>query len=309
MDKSKDSIHLFDTVILILNRTNEDVEKYIEVSLYEGLKVELFVREDSEKKENSDADIDALVKHKLSECVSCAEGLLVITDDDLAACVLDKKGVAVVGYRAPGYEYKGFFTKYVVEELPMVEDDYFNLVYMRARHIPVVIAQTERTVIREMTENDLMAMYELYADPAVAEWTEPLYEYDEELEFTRAYIENMYVFYGYGMWLVFDRKSGELIGRAGLSNREIDGKSCCELGYIIKGDRQRQGLGYEVGSAVTEYAFHELGMSSLWLCTEKDNVASIALAKKLGFSLWGSSVCNTGRGEEKECYIYKKSPI
>lgn len=191
----------------------------------------------------------------------------------------------------------------------MVEDDYFNLVYMRARHIPVVIAQTERTVIREMTENDLMSMYELYADPAVAEWTEPLYEYDEELEFTRAYIENMYVFYGYGMWLVFDRKSGELIGRAGLSNREIDGKPCCELGYIIKGDRQRQGLGYEVGSAVTEYAFHELGMDKLWLCTEKDNVASIALAKKLGFSLCGSSVCDTGRGEEKECYIYKKSDL
>ena len=87
MDKSKDSIHLFDTVILILDRTNEDVEKYIEVSLYEGLKVELFVREDSEKKENSDADIEALVKHKLCECVSRAEGLLVITDDDLAACV------------------------------------------------------------------------------------------------------------------------------------------------------------------------------------------------------------------------------
>lgn len=48
------------SVILILNRTNEDVKKYVEASLDEGLKVELFVREDSEKKENSDADIDAL---------------------------------------------------------------------------------------------------------------------------------------------------------------------------------------------------------------------------------------------------------
>ena len=71
----------------------------------------------------------------------------------------------------------------------------------------------------------------------------------------------------HGDELVFDRKSGELIGRVGLSNREIDGKPCCELGYIIKGDRQRQGLGYEVGSAVTEYAFHELGMSRL--CPER----------------------------------------
>ena len=63
----------------------------------------------------------------------------------------------------------------------MVDDDYFNLVYMRAHHIPVEIARTSRTIIREMTEKDLPDMYELYADPAVARWTEPLYAYEEEL--------------------------------------------------------------------------------------------------------------------------------
>lgn len=31
----------------------------------------------------------------------------------------------------------------------------------------------------------------------------------------------MYGYYGYGMWLVFDKASGELIGRAGLEHREF----------------------------------------------------------------------------------------
>ena len=58
----------------------------------------------------------------------------------------------MAGYRAPGHECESFSAKYVVEELPMVDDDYFNLVYMRAHHIPVEIARTSRTIIREMTE-------------------------------------------------------------------------------------------------------------------------------------------------------------
>lgn len=325
-----DSVHLFDTVVLILHRTNADVEKYIEVSLSEGLRVELCLREVAESvgaggcRENGKSDenvktaVEKMLPKWLCERMSdsdgdsdsdWADGLLVITDDDLTARELEKMGVAVAGYRAPGYEYMGFSTRYVVEELPMVDDEYFNLIYMRARHIPVVIAQTERTMIREMTEADLPAMYELYADPAVAKWCEPLYEYDKELEFTRAYIENMYTFYGYGLWLVFDRENGELIGRAGISNREIDGSECHELGYIIKGTRQRQGLGYEVGSAIMEYATDSLGMDELWLCVEKENAASIALGKKLGFKLWGSNVTDMGCEGEKIYYLYKKSPI
>lgn len=290
MDKSKDSLHLFDTVVLILKQMNEDVEKYIEVSVSEGLKVEV-------------SDASDVIENRVN---SAYAGLLVITDDDEAALQYEKRGVAVVGYRAPGHEYDGFSTKYVVEELPMVDDEYFNLVYMRAHHIPVEIAETSRTIIREMTEEDLSAMYELYADPIVAQWTEPLYEYEEELEFTRAYIDNMYTFYGYGLWLVFDRSTSELIGRAGISRRVIDDKECCELGYIIKGSYQRQGIGYEVSCAIIKYAVDVLGIDELWLCTEEENKASIALADKLGFKLWGSDVCDSGRGEEKGCYLYRK---
>ena len=306
MDKSEDSVHLFDTVALILRRMNSDVEKYIEVSLSEGLRVELYVME----KETSQGDepLSRELCGRIGDGQG-AQGLLVITDDDGVAQELERLGVAVTGYRAPGCEYEGFATRYVVEELPMVDDEYFNLVYMRAHHIPVVIAQTERTIIREMTENDLPAMYELYADPAVARWCELLYEYEKELEFTRAYIDNMYVFYGYGLWLVFDKESGELIGRAGISHREIDGIERCELGYIIKGTRQRQGLGFEVSREIIRYAADSLGMDELWLCTEEDNMASEALAQKLGFHRWGSALCDIGSGEQKECRIYRKSPL
>lgn len=329
MDKSRNNIHVFHTVVLIIKQMNVDVEKYIEASVSEGLKVEVCMEtsksgiECLHESENLSKILNKTNENNVKADVEGARaasedtanpmdsekealGILVITDDDEAAGYLEKLGVAVAGYRAPGHEYESFSAKYVVEELPMVDDEYFNLVYMRAHHIPVEIARTSRTIIREMTEKDLPAMYELYEDPAVAKWTEPLYAYEEELEFTRAYIDNMYTFYGYGLWLVFDRISGELIGRAGISRRVIDDNECCELGYIIKGSRQRQGLGYEVSSEIVKYARDTLGIAELWLCIEKNNTASIALAGKLGFTLYGSSVYDTGNKGAEQCYLYKK---
>lgn len=295
-----DNNYLFNTVVLVFNKLNDDIREYIKTSLSEGLEVKLFVRGDG-----SFGAGDRLPK-EIEKMFSAADtrDVLAITDDAEAAAAMRELGLAVAGYQAEGEALIHFKINYVVSELAMVDDDYFNLIYMRAHGMPLLIARTERTLIREMTVDDLPAMYELYSDEAVARWVEPLYEYDKELEFTRAYIENVYSFYGYGLWLVFDRKTGELIGRAGISMREINGEKCCELGYIIRGDRQRQGIGYEVSTAVMEYAAECLMLDELWLCIETDNQASRGLGIKLGFELYGSSVC-----DGKDCCLYRKKLI
>lgn len=295
-----DNNYLFNIVVLVFNKLNKDIEDYIETSLSEGLEVKLYVR-GREGFGTGDVIPPEVKKNFNNQNTS---GVLAVTDDAGAARELKKLGLAVTGYQAEGEPRTHFSVNYVVSELAMVEDDYFNLIYMRAHNIPLLIACTERTIIREMTVDDLPAMYELYSDEAVAKWVEPLYEYEKELEFTKAYIENVYSFYGYGLWLVFDRKTGELIGRAGISVREIDGEKRCELGYIIRGDRQRQGMGLEVSTAVMEYAADCLMIDELWLCIEKDNTASIGLGKKLGFTLYGSSVC-----DGKDCCLYRKKLI
>ena len=155
------NIHVFHTVVLVLKQMNEDVEKYIEASASEGLRVEVCIEtsgsgmeclhesenlskilnksiENNEKLDAEGIKTASEDTAKPMECKEEALGLLVITDDDEAAGYLEKLGVAVAGYRAPGHECESFSAKYVVEELPMVDDDYFNLVYMRAHHIPEI---------------------------------------------------------------------------------------------------------------------------------------------------------------------------
>ena len=54
------------------------------------------------------------------------------------------------------------------------------------------IGETDRCLIRELSLSDLPALYELYDKPGMTDFVEPLYDYETELEYQKAYIENMY---------------------------------------------------------------------------------------------------------------------
>ena len=74
----------------------------------------------------------------------------------------------------------------------------------------------------------------------------------------------------------------ELIGRAGIEIRNIDGADKNELAYIIRKDYRRKGYGYEVCKAILNYAFTKLSMDEVMIVIEKDNVPSINMADRIG---------------------------
>lgn len=99
----------------------------------------------------------------------------------------------------------------------------------------------------------------------------------------------MYGFYQYGLWLVYEKSTQKLIGRVGIENREIDGILRQELGYVIGKNYQHKGYAYEAAKAVLKYAKEELFLDEMFICVQKDNIPSIALAKKLGFTRYGEA--------------------
>lgn len=145
----------------------------------------------------------------------------------------------------------------------------------------------------------LDALFELYAGKGMTDYMEPLYPYEEEREYQQAYIEQMYRFYGYGMWIVCDRNTGELIGRAGVEHREELGGEL-ELGYAIGVPWQRQGYATEVCSAILTYVKEELMLPSVSCLIEEGNVVSEHLAQKLGFHY-----CETVQIDGKQMRKYK----
>ncbi len=185
--------------------------------------------------------------------------------------------------------------KYVFESFEGIAADYFTMVYNRFYGLPLDVLETKRLKVREMTLDDIDRLYEIYAEPSITEYMEGLYpDRQEEIVFSKSYIRNMYGFYGYGLWIVIEKSSGMIIGRAGLSNREVDGEVFLELGYVIAKESQRQGYATEVSQAILEYAKDELGATQVIALMKSGNTASIRTAKKLGFE----EVCEVTLGDE-----------
>lgn len=184
--------------------------------------------------------------------------------------------------------------KNVVEGFEEVDALFLKRVYEREHHLPWEIARTDRWILREFTMDDMDGLVELYDQPGVAYrivngyqvpgYIEPLLPREEEEEYQRCYIENMYGFHGYGMWIVTEIRSPRIIGRAGLENREYEDGVELEMGYVIDPGWQRRGIAYEVCSVIMEYARESTDFPRLNALTEADNVASIALLEKLGFT-------------------------
>lgn len=189
---------------------------------------------------------------------------------------------------------------YVVMDENAIDEALAERVYKRHTGEPWTIAETKRCIIRELTMDDIDALFELYSKPGITDFVEPLYDYDKECEYERAYIEHMYGYYEYGMWLVFSKDTGELIGRAGLENRdycdeqETQGASGAyhsemELGYIIAPEYQRQGYATEVCQAILEYAWENLCPDRINCLIDENNYSSRSLVEKLGFQLIGKT--------------------
>lgn len=198
----------------------------------------------------------------------------------------DSLGIASVGEPQCG-------TRYAVESLAELDIEYLERVRRRYNHIPWDIGETDRCLIRELSLSDLPALYELYDKPGMTDFVEPLYDYETELEYQKAYIENMYGFYEYGMWLVFSRETGKLIGRAGLEHDE--------LGYMIAPELQNRGYATEVCRFIIDYARENTDFEKLYCRIDERNTASVRLAKKLGFT-------NSGHVDEDiHASIYRKN--
>ena len=219
------------------------------------------------------------------------EALLVTQDAGMAEyiCRLGEErtenGMAVIFYECT-QEQTDVPADMVVLGFEDLGVQFLDRVQKRKNHLPWNILYTERTCVREVTPEDLDELYAIYEGEGITDFTEPLFERSKEEEYTRSYIQYMYYYYGYGMWVVQDRESGKLLGRAGIEHRKTQEGTVMELGYMIRAEEQGKGYATEVCQAILAYAQQELEMDELHCFIHPNNRISIHLAIKLGFALY-----------------------
>ena len=186
-----------------------------------------------------------------------------------------------------------------IEGFDEVDFYFLERMYQRFHGIPWTVIETERCILREQEIGDLEAMYQIYQGETVAKYIEPLNEdWKKEEEYTRAYIKNMYVFYGYGMWAAVEKATGKIIGKAGLNNRELHGKPSLELGYLIGEEYQGRGFATELCEGILQFAREGTEFEEIHCLIEKGNGISVHLAEKLGF-LWQEELKIQGRDMQR----------
>lgn len=171
---------------------------------------------------------------------------------------------------------------YAVTDTEDLDEKYLERIWQRYRGIPWEICETKRCLVRESTVEDVESFYQIYRDESITAYMEDLFEdREKERQYIRDYIEKVYGFYGFGMWTVCLRETGEVIGRAGLSVRE--GFEEPELGYVIGKKWQGQGIATEVCREILAYGRDELGFERVRALMHPENAASKGLCRKLGF--------------------------
>ncbi len=206
---------------------------------------------------------------------------LILTDSPELARICRKLDMAVAAVLSG--EDKDFTgISYAVAGTDDLDKGYLERIWRRYRGIPWDICETARCFVRETTPEDVESFYRIYSDKSITAYMENLFEdRDEEKRYIRDYIEKVYGFYGFGMWTVCLKETGEVIGRAGLSMREEFEEP--ELGYVIGEKWQGRGIAEEVCREILAYGRDELGFEQVRALMHPENKASKRLCGKLGF--------------------------
>lgn len=104
--------------------------------------------------------------------------------------------------------------------------------------------------------------------------------------------------------LAVDKQTNEPVGQIGLLKETIEGEEVWAIGYILLAEYRGKGYATEGAKAMADYAFALLGAKRIVCDIRPMNVASIAVAKRIGMVKTGSFVKNY-RGKRMEHLIFE----
>ena len=89
--------------------------------------------------------------------------------------------------------------------------------------------------------------------------------------------------HGFGWWVVFERDSGEFVGRGGLRQLNVEGKEEVEVAYGFLSEFWGRGYATELARESMRVGFKVLGLPELVCFTRPENKASERVMQKAGF--------------------------
>ncbi|WP_417487722.1 GNAT family N-acetyltransferase [Maricaulis sp.] len=153
----------------------------------------------------------------------------------------------------------------------------------RTPRLEVPTLTTDRLFLRPLRQDDTEAVFPALRDAATMKyWSCAPFD---TLEAARDYLSGSTRSTRVRAWAItLPSNPADALGWVVLVDRRA---GVAETGYIIRPDAQRHGYVSEATARVLDHGFNELGLRRIYADTDPDNVGSIAVLTKLGFTLEG----------------------
>ena len=194
--------------------------------------------------------------------------------------------------------------KKIAEEEGYTSLDETYVEHLKSRYFgeSVIIGERDRIILRELKLTDVDGFYE-FEDANTEEVLRSFVKESKEASkmHLKAYVQNMYPLYDYGIWAVELKNTKEVIGLCGLGQTEIKGEYFTDLGYYICPKWRNQGIAGECVEIVLDYAKNYLEFPCIYAIIKEENRISKGILRKFGFQFTES----WEKPEGKIC-VYRK---
>ena len=147
-----------------------------------------------------------------------------------------------------------------------------------------MICETQRLRLREMTRHDFDSWAEILCDRETMQYYPAPYDEAGVQRWMDWTLKN-YAEYGFGLWAVELKETGEFIGDCGITMQNIHGQMLPEIGYHVNKKYWRSGYASEAAKKCMEVAFGTFRFPAVYSYMSADNAASWGVAVKNGMRL------------------------
>lgn len=141
--------------------------------------------------------------------------------------------------------------------------------------------QTDRLIIRDLTENDAESLLEIKYDEQVLKYDPTFIKRDAKVTDVNEYINSIETPKDCAICL---KESDVVIGVITVSN--LDYLYELQIGWMMNGKYTGNGYASEAGAAVSDYLLDTLSLDYISVTMDTDNPASFKTAQKSGFKLF-----------------------
>ena len=155
------------------------------------------------------------------------------------------------------------------------------------------VIHTKRLLMRKPLIEDIDQFYSILKEEAVGKWLAKSrgMSKGEAKDYIIQLISH-WEQYDFGVWLLVNRNTGELLGHCGL--RKIDETGEIEIMYLLDPEHWRNGYALEAAEASIKYAIETLNVTRIIARVKVANESSKKLLRKLGF-IYTHEVDHSGR--------------